>query len=147
PPLLFLPGAGCLPAAAQPGARSGASSQAQRASSLAGGIRAASPAQSPVIAVGAERAPLLVRGASPAPGLSLDRTAAFYGYAARRAGTVFAIAPQTRIALSRGPAGADVFKNAPPHEGFLLLAAALTDPQRSALFSERGLGVDDLTTP
>ncbi len=135
------------PCAAQGGAVPPASAPALRPASLADALRSAAPSRDPAMVVGAESILPPAGGTAPKPGLPLSQTAANYGYVVRRFGTLLAIAPRDRVALYHVAGGADVFKNAPPPAAFALLAASLSDAQRQALLGERGMGLDDLTTP
>lgn len=72
--------------------------------------------------------------------------AAATGQLLKRFGGVTALAPPTMIVLNANPENPNPFDGMPQHEAFKLLAASLSPSQLAALFSERGLGVADLST-
>lgn len=104
------------------------------------------PSQEVAIAVSAETVHLPKGTGKPEAGTSLGQIVTDFGYMTRRYGAVLAIAPATMIVINANPGQPNIYQNIPAREAFTFLAASLSDTQRQALISERGLGLPDLTS-
>jgi hypothetical protein len=88
----------------------------------------------------------LQNGPAPANGSSLVNIAQAYNRIVQRFGYVTAIAPARMNIIYTPPAEPNPFVGMPQGEVFKLLAASFTPQNWQQIFSDQGLGIDDLAT-
>ncbi len=113
---------------------------------LAQALRAVSPPDTGLrLTVGADKATLPDGIDAPPAGASLSDITRAFGDITVNFGDVVAVAPSTMVLLNPNPGPPDIASDMSATTALSLLAASLTDPQWSALTSEHGLGLSDLT--
>ena len=97
------------------------------------------------LTVGAEKVALRDGTDAPATGASLDQITSAFGERTANFGDIVAVAPSSMVLLNPNPGPPDIAADMKSVTALALLASSLTDSQWSALISEQGIGLADLT--
>ncbi|HLJ54706.1 MAG TPA: hypothetical protein VKT77_06665 [Chthonomonadaceae bacterium] len=119
----------------------------RNAPTLADAIRFAPAPSRAVMVVWPEAVSLPAGARRPPKGATIEHAAAAFRFELLPVRGISALAPRFRVDVAHAGGSVDPYRNAPPDAAFTLLAAGLDDAQRRALFSQQGLGRDDLSAP